>query len=161
MTLWHKPLYCTYTKSVQQKGLHMTASTVDNPVADLAFYDDIVTDERVQREYEELNRFLSEINNMPPSELEAESETDPAWRVDDYEVSRWRIVVKGQTRLDRIAHFRSELQRREDIIDARVERFDGGEIAIRLVTTGGLPMGPLERAVWTLTRDRAQITEDD
>lgn len=135
----------------------MRASDIENPVEDLAFYDDIVTDERVRREYTELTRLLAEIDEIPPAELETDS--DPVWRVNDYEVSRWHVVVKGETRLDRIARFRSELQQREDIIDARVERFDGGEIVIRLVTTGGIPMGPLERAVWTLTRDGAQITQ--
>ncbi len=135
----------------------MATPTFDNPVEDLGFFDDIVADERVQAEYNALNQLLDTIDEVPSDRLETNS--DPTWRVEDHEVSRWHIVVKGQTRLDRIAHFRSELQRRDDIIDARVERFDGGEIAIRLVTTGGLPMGPLERAVWMLTRDGAQITQ--
>jgi hypothetical protein len=135
----------------------MTASPTNNPVEDLAFDDDIVSDERVIFEFHELNRLLKEIDSIPPSEVETNA--DPNWRINDYEVSRWRVVVKGNTRLDRIARFRSELQQRDDIIDARVERFDAGEITIRLVTTGGIPMGPLERAVWALTRESAQITQ--
>ncbi|TVR71166.1 MAG: hypothetical protein EA415_11850 [Sphaerobacteraceae bacterium] len=113
-------------------------------------------DSRVQHEFDQLNQLLDSINEIPANELQ--DVADPSWRINDYEVSRWRIVVKGNTRLDRIAHFRAELQQREDIIDARVERFDGGEIAIRLVTTGGIPMGPLERAVWALTRNGSTIS---
>lgn len=114
-------------------------------------------DERVQHEFHQLNQLLEVINDHPAHTIETQS--DPAWRIDDYEVSRWRIIVQGSTRLDRIAQFRSELQSRDDIVDARVERFDGGEIAIRIVTTGGIPMGPLERAVRVLTCDGAQITQ--
>jgi hypothetical protein len=124
---------------------------------ELAFEHLLDRDERVQYEFHRLNQLLAEIDDAPVNE--GGESADPNWHINDYEVSRWRIVVKGHTRLDRIAHFRSELQRRDDIIDARVERFDGGEIAIRLVTTGGIPMGPLERAVWTLTRDGARITQ--
>jgi hypothetical protein len=116
----------------------------------------LASDERVQHEFEQLNELLALINDQPAHNVE--THTDPTWRIDDYEVSRWRIVVKGNTRLDRIAQFRSELQRRDDIVDARVERFDGGEIAIRITTTGGIPMGPLERAVRSLTHDGAEIT---
>lgn len=114
-------------------------------------------DERVQREFAQLNRLLEEIDHV--EQTVEDNASDSNWYINDYEVSRWRIFVKGNTRLDRIAHFRSELQHRDDIIDARVERFDGGEIAIRLVTTGGIPMGPLQKAVWTLTREDARITQ--
>jgi hypothetical protein len=124
---------------------------------ELAFEHLLASDARVQYEFDQLNQLLAEIDDVP-SEEPAEA-VDPNWHINDYEVSRWRIVVQGHTRLDRIAQFRSELQRRDDIIDARVERFDGGEIAIRLVTTGGIPMGPLERAVWTLTRDGGRIIQ--
>jgi hypothetical protein len=133
---------------------------INNPTAnadELAFEHLLASDERVQYEFDQLSQLLAEIDDAPADES-AES-VDPNWHINDYEVSRWRIVVQGHTRLDRIAHFRSELQRRDDIIDARVERFDGGEIAIRLVTTGGIPMGPLERAVWTLTRDGGRIIQ--
>lgn len=112
-------------------------------------------DSRVQKEFKQLNQLLHTISEAPV--VEPRDLADPSWRIDDYEVSRWHIVVKGNTRLDRIARFRAELQQREDIIDARVERFDCGEISIRLVTTGGIPMGPLERAVWALTRDGGEI----
>jgi hypothetical protein len=124
---------------------------------ELAFEHLLASDARVQYEFDQLNQLLAEIDEVPVTEC-GES-TDPNWHINDYEVSHWRIVVQGHTRLDRIAHFRSELQRRDDIVDARVERFDGGEITIRLVTTGGIPMGPLERAVWTLTRDGSRITQ--
>jgi hypothetical protein len=124
---------------------------------EVAFERVLANDERVQHEFDRLSRLLAEIDELPASDVD--NATDPNWHINDYEVSRWRIVVKGNTRLDRIAHFRSELQRRDDIIDARVERFDGGEITIRLVTTGGIPMGPLERAVWTLTRDGTRIAQ--
>jgi hypothetical protein len=113
-------------------------------------------DNRVQQEFSQLSQLLETISEAPAGE--PFDSADPSWLVNDFEVSRWRIVVKGNTRLDRIARFRAELQRRDDIIDARVERFDCGEIAIRLVTTGGIPMGPLERAVWALTRDAGEDT---
>lgn len=136
----------------------MTANELPSEVDELAFEYMLSSDERVQEEFDQLNRLLEEIDDHPVEE--APTQSDPSWRIDDHEVSRWRIVVQGNTRLDRIARFRSELQRRDDIIDARVERFDGGEIAIRLVTTGGIPMGPLERAVWSLTRGSGQITQE-
>jgi hypothetical protein len=125
---------------------------------DQVFEQMLEVDQRVQHEFDQLNQLLDSLGSTPTPETDVVA--DPNWHINDYEVSRWRIVVKGQTRLDRIAHFRAELQRRDDIIDARVERFDGGEIAIRLVTTGGIPMGPLERAVWSLTRDGASITQE-
>lgn len=143
----------------------MTVNDMLEQTDELSFEHTLASDRRVQDEFDRLNRLLEQIEVSPlpetGDELDSEPNADPSWHINDYEVSRWRIVVKGHTRLDRIAHFRSELQRREDIIDARVERFDGGEIAIRLVTTGGIPMGPLERAVWSLTRNSAQITQTD
>ena len=48
----------------------------------------------------------------------------------------------------------------KDIIDARVESFNDGQISIRIVTTGGIPMGPLERAVSSLTRGEARISQE-
>jgi hypothetical protein len=146
-----------HLESGAERVPEMSLSFEHNPVEDLAFDDEIVADERVRREYYELNRLLAKIDDIPVSEQPVT--TDSNWTISDYEVSGWRIVVKGNTRLDRIAEFRSELQQHRDIIDARVERFDCGEIVIRLVTTGGIPMGPLERAVWGLTRDKAQITQ--
>ncbi len=135
----------------------MSVNELHIPSQEFAFEQALKSDERVQHEFGELNRLLAEIDLLDSDEVEQQS--DPNWRINDYEVSRWRIIVQGNTRLDRIAQFRSELQQRDDIIDARVERFDGGEIAIRLVTTGGIPMGPLERAVWSLTHDQPRITQ--
>jgi hypothetical protein len=137
----------------------MTINDITIERDELAFEHLLAEDERVQYEFEQLNQLLAEIDETPPAE--SNNIPDPNWHIHDCEVSRWRIVVQGHTRLDRIAHFRSELQRRDDIIDARVERFDGGEIAIRLVTTGGIPMGPLERAVWTLTRESGRIVQTE
>lgn len=107
-------------------------------------------DERVQQEYDQLNDFLAKLSSSPIDESPTES--DPAWRIDDLEVSRWKITLQGNVRFDRVAQFREKLQHRDDVIDARVDSIDQGMITIRLVTTGGIPMGPLDNAVWELTR---------
>jgi hypothetical protein len=135
----------------------MIANEWPDESQELLFEQLLISDERVQDEFDQLNRVLAEINDYPVTESPEPS--DPAWRIDDFEVSRWRIVVEGDTRLDRIAAFRRDLHARDDIVSARVERFDDGQICIRLVTTGGIPMGPLERAVATLTRGEARISQ--
>lgn len=129
----------------------MTVNELTGEDAALAFEHVLSGDQRVQEEFEQLNQLLAEIDDHPVTESPTPS--DPNWHINDYEVSRWRIVLEGNTRLDRIAAFREKLYRRDDILDVSVESFDCGQISIRLVTTGGIPMGPIERAVCSLTSD--------
>jgi hypothetical protein len=137
----------------------MAVNDVHYQIDEFAFEHALSNDARVREEFDQLNRFLNDIHHLPVDVTPTQS--DPAWRIEDHEVCRWRIVVQGNTRLERIVRFRSELKRRDDIIDVRVERSGDGEIAIHLETTGGIPMGPLERAVWTLTRCDDPVTPAD
>lgn len=109
----------------------------------------VFADARVQHEFAELNNLLEQIAESPaPRTPQVE---DATWRIDDPDVHRWLITLEGRVNLERIARFRQSLLREDEVIDAQVVAIENGEIRIRVITTGGLPMGPLELAVGKLT----------
>lgn len=106
-------------------------------------------DQHVQHEYQELHELLAQIADAPTSD--APAGMDPDWWIDDQEVSRWLITLEGRVNLERIASFRRSLLGEDGVVDAQIISLDQGQIHIRVITRGGLPMGPLEHAVGKLT----------
>lgn len=110
---------------------------------------DVGADQRVQHEFRELNDLLAYIAETPVTGEPVSA--DPNWTIDDPEVTRWLITLEGRVNLDRIARFRRSLLSEENVADAQIISLDHGKIHIRVITNGGLPMGPLELAVGKLT----------
>lgn len=110
---------------------------------------DVIRDQRVQYEYRELNSLLEHIAEAP--EAGDPTPSDPTWWIDDPEIFRWLITMEGKVNLERISRFRKSLLREDGVVDAQVINLEHGQIQIRVITTGGLPMGPLELAVGKLT----------
>lgn len=112
-------------------------------------------DERVQYEFEQLNRLLEEIVDVPLSEYSASS--DPNWPIPEHHVSRWLITLKGELNLERVAAFRKTMLKCDNVLDARVHDLMNGRLCIRLVTTGGIQMGPIEQALGALRDGRGTV----
>lgn len=110
---------------------------------------EVSIDRRVQHEFQELNTLLEHIADIPLNETPAS--VDPNWRIEDPEVTRWLITLEGKVNLERIARFRRSLLSEDDVVDAQIVSLELGQIHIRVITNGGLPMGPLEHAVGKLT----------
>lgn len=127
----------------------MVAQEMDQVQPDEITEQQLIDDQRVQHEYRELHELLEQIADAPASGLPAI--TDPDWWIDDPEVSRWLITLEGQVNLERVRTFRRSLLREEDVVDAQIISLEQGQIHIRVITNGGLPMGPLEHAVGKLT----------
>lgn len=127
----------------------MIAQEMDLDQACDALEKDVSSDQRVQDEFRELNTLLEQIAEAPIDE--SPKVTDSGWKIDDPDLFRWLITLEGRVNLERIACFRQSLLREDEVIDAQVVSLEHGQICIRVVTTGGLPMGPLELAVGELT----------
>lgn len=115
----------------------------------------VIADERVQYELQELNSLLEHIADTPVADTP--EILDSTWRIEDPDVDRWLITLEGQVNLERIARFRRSLLAEEDVSDAQVVRIENGQIQIRVITNGGLPMGPLELAVGKLTAENMSV----
>jgi hypothetical protein len=105
-------------------------------------------DIRVQHEFEQLSRLLKEIVDIPLNETPVTS--DPSWPIPERHVSRWLITLEGEIRSDRVTAFRGTLLKCDNVIDVHVSDLLDGHICIRVVTTGGIHMGPLQRAITEL-----------
>jgi hypothetical protein len=118
-----------------------------------AMDDELRNDGRVQYEFQRLNQYLDDITDFPLDESPATS--DASWTIPENDVSRWVITLKGEMRSDRVSAFRTSLLGCDNVVDARVDDLSDGRIRIRLLTTGGIQMGPVQQAVRVL-RDSSE-----
>jgi hypothetical protein len=142
--------------TIARKGITVVHQDVEIHRRDASIEEVLRKDVHVQYEFDQLSRFLEEISDFPLDESPATS--DPLWPIPENNVSRWVITLEGEMQVDRVSVFRKSLLGCQNVVDARVHNLMDGHICIRLVTTGGIQMGPVEQAL-SILRDPAEVAD--
>ena len=115
------------------------------------FEDFVHDDERVRQEFQELTDFLQHIAEVPGNNP-GSSGLGIAQLGCSSQMTRWRIQMSGQVRLERVNAFRERLQKQPEAVDVRIEEVTGGRITLRLITGASTTQEQIETRI-SMLRD--------